>query len=120
MKTITSKEALLKKLKKNNLLFFNNKFYLSDFHRTKVGNVLSNKLIQERILEPAHAMKAWFESEFQIRKPVGEHNGVNIFYDHKRQQFFFKVKKGGYDLDTFQDCCKKLDYLKNLGEKLTA
>jgi len=118
MKTITSKEALLKKLKKENILTDGHIFYLTDFHRTKVGRVLVEKMISERVVEPANQMKKWFEKEWKLREPVGEYLGVKIFKDHIRNQFFFRVKKGTYDIDTYQICIEKLQYLKRLGEKL--
>lgn len=118
MKTITSKEALLKKLNKENILSNGHICYLTDFHKTKCGKVLVNKLITERILEKTSGIASWFETEWKLRKPVGEHNGVEIFFDHIRNQFFFRVKKGTYDIDTYERCINKLDYLKNLGEPL--
>ncbi|WP_432221279.1 hypothetical protein ACRASX_11165 [Flavobacterium sp. TMP13] len=119
MKTITSKTELLKKLKKENILYNGRICYLTDFHKTKCGKVLVNKLIVERVLEPANQMKQWFESEWKLRKAVGVHHGVEIFHDAQRNQFFFRVPKGVYDIDTYQYCIEKLDYLKNLGEKLS-
>jgi hypothetical protein len=119
MKTITSKEVLLKKLKKENILSNGRICYLTDFHKTKCSKVLVSKLITDRVLETTKGLGSWFESEWRLRKPVGTHNGVDIFHDQVRNQFFFKVKKGAYDIDTYQDCIKKLDYLKNLGEKLS-
>lgn len=118
MKTIISLVELVKKLKKNNLLTDGHIFYLSDFHKSKVGKAVATRIIKERIVEPTTAMKHWFENEWSLRKPVGEHNGVAIFYDNQRKQFFFAVKKGVYDIDTYEYCVQKLDYLKNLGEKL--
>jgi hypothetical protein len=119
MKTITSREILLKKLKKENILSNGHICYLTDFHKTKCGKALVNKLISERVLEATKGLGSWFESEWKLRKPVGSHNGVEIFYDQTRNQFFFRVKKGTYDIDTYQYCIEKLDYLKNLGEKLS-
>jgi len=118
MKSITSKEVLLKKLKKENILSNGQIYYLTDFHKTKCGRALVVKLINERVLEKTTGNASWFETEWKLRKPVGNHNGVDIFFDKTRNQFFFKVKKGTYDIDTYQYCIDKLDYLKNLGEKL--
>lgn len=118
MRAITSREAILKKLKKENILTDGHIFYLTDFHKTKVGSVLVNKLFQERIIEETNGLKHWFEREFKLRERVGQHNDVDIFYDHKRKQYFFRVKKGVYDMDEYSLCVKKLDYLKGLGEKL--
>lgn len=53
-----------------------------------------------------------------MSKPVGEHEGVEIFFSNQRNQFFFNVKKGRYDLDTYQICINKINYLKRLGEPL--
>ena len=118
MKTITSKVELLKKLKKENLLSNGNIYYLTDFHKTKCSKALAIKLIEDRTLEETNALSSWFEKEWRLRKPVGVHNGVDIFFDNRRNQFFFRVPKGVYDIDTYQYCVQKLDYLKNLGEKL--
>lgn len=118
MKAITSKVELLKKLKKHNVLSNGRICYLSDFHKTKCGKALVIKLIEDRTLEETKEMGSWFEKEFKIRKPVGNHNGVDIFFDNQRNQFFFKVPKGVYDIDTYEYCLQKLDYLKNWGEKL--
>jgi hypothetical protein len=118
MKTITSKVELLKKLKKDNVLSNGKICYLTDFHKTKCGKSLVIKLIEDRTLEEAKALGSWFEKEFRLRKPVGAHNGVDIFFDEQRNQFFFRVPKGVYDIDTYEYCVQKLDYLKNLGEKL--
>ena len=118
MKTITNKKVLLKKLEKENILSNGKIFYLTDFHKTKCGKVLVTKLIAHRILEPGKALGSWFESEWRLRKAVGTHNGVAIFFDNQRNQFFFRVPKGVYDIETYQYCISKLDYLKNLGEKL--
>ncbi|MDA6072063.1 hypothetical protein NJT12_20770 [Flavobacterium sp. AC] len=118
MKTITSKEALLKKLKRQNILSNGHIWYLTDFHKTKCGKVLVEKLIQDRTLEETKGYAAWFETEWKLRKPVGNHLGVDIFLDETRNQYFFKVKKGVYDIDTYQYCIEKLDYLNRLGEKL--
>lgn len=118
MKTITSKVELLKKLKKENVLSNGKIFYLSDFHKTKCGKALVVKLIEDRTLEKTSALGSWFEKEWRLRKSVGTHNGVDIFFDNQRNQFFFRVSKGVYDIDTYEYCIQKLDYLKNLGEKL--
>ncbi|MEO6176800.1 MAG: hypothetical protein ABIP27_16735 [Flavobacterium circumlabens] len=118
MRAITKTITILKKLEKENILFNGHIFYLTDFHKTKIGYAVANKLIEERVLEETVGNGAWFEKEWKIRKPVGEHLGVKIFYDHWRKQFFFKVKKGVYDLELFEYCVKKIDYLKNLGEDL--
>lgn len=118
MKTITSKIELLNKLKKRNILSDGHICYLSDFHKTKCGKVLVIKLIQDRTLEETNQTASWFEKEWKLRKPVGTHNGVDIFFDNQRNQFFFRVPKGVYDIDTYEYCIQKLDYLKNLGEKL--
>lgn len=118
MRAITSKEVLLKKLKKQNILSDGHICYLTDFHKTKCGKVLVFKLIANRVLERTTGNAKWFEAEWKLRKAVGQHNGVDIFHDYVRNQFFFRVKKGTYDIDTYEDCIKKLDYLKNLGEKL--
>ena len=118
MKTITSKVELLKKLKKENVLSNGKIFYLSDFHKTKCGKALVVKLIEDRTLEKTRALGSWFEKEWRLRKSVGTHNGVDIFFDNQRNQFFFRVSKGVYDIDTYEYCIQKLDYLKNLGEKL--
>ncbi|MBS7232479.1 hypothetical protein KHA90_15780 [Flavobacterium psychroterrae] len=119
MKIITSKETLLKKLKKENILSNGRICYLTDFHKTKCGKVLVEKLIKDRTLEKTRGYGAWFETEWKLRKPVGNHLGVDIFLDHTRNQYFFKVKKGVYDIDTYQYCIAKLEYLNKLGEKLT-
>lgn len=118
MKTITSKVELLKKLKKENILSNGKICYLTDFHKTKCGKALVIKLINDRTLQETKALGSWFEKEWKLRKPIGTHNGVEIFEDHERKQFFFRVPKGTYDIDTYQQCCNKLDYLKNFGEKL--
>lgn len=118
MKTITSKVELLKKLKKQNVLSNGAICYLSDFHKTKCGKVLITKLIQDRTLEETRQTASWFEKEWKLRAPVGTHHEVAIYFDNKRNQYFFKVPKGTYDIDTYQYCIQKLDYLKNLGEKL--
>lgn len=68
MKTITSKEKLKIKLKKNNLLHSMGKFYLSDFHRTSVGRVLSEKMIMSGELEKTRALGRWFEDEYRLTK----------------------------------------------------
>lgn len=118
MKAITSKEVLLKKLKKQNILSNGTICYLTDFHKTEIGKALVFKLINERILEKTSGSASWFETEWKLRKPVGEHEGVEIFFCHQRNQFFFDVKKGQYDLETYQICINKIDYLKRLGEPL--
>ena len=118
MKSITSLKEVMKKLQKQNLLTDGRIFYLTDFHKTKIGNSVASKLIQQRVLEPTKAMGSWFEKEWTIRKPVGEHLGVKIYYDHLRKQYFFRVKKGVYDLELFEHCVNKLDYLNKLGENL--
>lgn len=120
MKAITKTITVLKKLEKHNLLTDGHIWYLTDFHKTKIGNAVANKLIKERILEETRGNGSWFEREWKIRKPVGEHLGVKIFYDHIRKQFFFEVKKGVYDLELFEYCVSKINYLKNLGENLKA
>ncbi|BFM42702.1 hypothetical protein CFS9_13430 [Flavobacterium sp. CFS9] len=118
MRAITSKELLLKKLKKENVLSDGHICYLTDFHKTKCGKSLVTKLINDRILEKTSGNAKWFETEWKLRKPVGNHLGVDIFYDLIRNQFFFRVKKGTYDLDTYEICINKLNYLNNLKEKL--
>lgn len=118
MKAITSKEVLLKKLKKENILSDGHICYLNDFHKTKCGKVLVLKLINDRTLEKTSGHAKWFETEWKLRKPVGEHEGVCIFFDQVRNQYFFSVKKGTYDLETYQICVDKIDYLKRLGENL--
>ncbi|MGM8362108.1 hypothetical protein ACSV4D_09360 [Flavobacterium sp. ARAG 55.4] len=118
MRAITSKEELLKKLKKENILSDGHICYLTNFHKTKVGKVLVLKLIRERVLEKTVGMGSWFETQWKLRKPVGTHQGVEIFEDQQRNQFFFRVPKGVYDIDTYELCIKKIEYLKNLGEKL--
>ncbi|TWP30531.1 hypothetical protein ETU09_00590 [Apibacter muscae] len=70
MKTITSKSKLLDKLKKNNLLTNGVIFYLSDFHRTKVGKSVANKIICENLVIPTHAMCSWFEREWKLNKEL--------------------------------------------------
>jgi hypothetical protein len=119
MKAITGLTELVKKLNKNNLITDGHIFYLSNFHKSKVGNSVANRLIRERIVERTKALSHWFEVEWKLRKPVGMHEGVCIFYDHDRNQYFFSVKKGTYDLETFKICVDKIDYLKRLGEKLS-
>lgn len=118
MKAITSKQEVLKKLKKQNILSDGHICYLTDFHKTKVSKALVIKLINERVLEKTSGNNNWFESEFKLREPVGKHNGVDIFHDQIRNQFFFRVPKGTYDINTYQYCVEKLDYLKKIGEKL--
>lgn len=118
MRAITSKEVLLKKLKKEHILSDGHICYLTDFHKTKVGKALVHKLINERILEKTSGIASWFESQWKLRESVGTHNGVDIYFDQQRNQFFFRVPKGVYDIDTYEYCVQKLDYLKNLGEKL--
>lgn len=118
MKAITSREVLLKKLKKENILSDGHTCYLTDFHKTKIGKVLVLKLINERVLEKTAGNNSWFETEWRLRLPVGEHLGVKIYHDATRNQYFFSVKKGTYDLDLYQYCVDKLDYLNRLGENL--
>ncbi len=118
MKTITSKQTLLKKLKTHHILSDGHICYLTDFHKTKCGKVLVNKLITDRTLVKTSGNAKWFESEWKLRKPVGNYLGVDIFEDQQRNQFFFKVKKGTYDIDTYQYCIDKIDYLNRLGENL--
>lgn len=118
MKTITSKGALLKKLKKEDILSNGSICYLTDFHKTKVSKALVEKLINDRTLEKTTGYAAWFETQWKLRKPVGSHLGVEIFHDFTRKQFFFRVKKGVYDMDLYQYCIDKIDYLNRLGEKL--
>lgn len=118
MKAITSRQELYKKLKKEHILSDGHICYLTDFHKTKVGKALVLKLINERVLEKTSGMNHWFETQWKLREPVGKHNGVDIFHDHNRNQFFFRVPKGTYDIDTYQYCIEKLDYLKRKGEKL--
>ncbi len=118
MKAITSLTQVIKKLQKQNLLTDGHIFYLSDFHKTKIGNSVANKLISLRIVEATKGLGSWFEKEWKLRKPVGEHLGVKIYYDQSRNQFFFDVKKGQYDLDLYEYCINKIDYLHRLGEKL--
>lgn len=118
MKAITSQAAVLKKLKKQNILTNGLIFYLSDFHKTKIGTAVATKLINQRIVETTRGFGSWFETEYKLRNPVGEHLGVKIYFDHSRNQFFFRVKKGVYDLETFQICVDKLEYLNRLGENL--
>lgn len=118
MKAITSLVQVIKKLQKQNLLTDGHIFYLSDFHKTKIGNSVANKLISQRIVEESTGLGSWFEKEWKLRKPVGEHLGVKIYYDNTRKQFFFAVKKGEYDLDLYEHCINKIDYLNRLGEKL--
>lgn len=118
MKALTSQIQVIKKLQKQNLITDGRIFYLSDFHKTKIGNALSNKLISQRIVEETKGLSRWFEKEYKLRKPVGEHLGVKIFFDKKRNQFFFAVKKEVFDLDLYQKCIDKIDYLNRLGENL--
>lgn len=118
MRAITSKEVLLKKLKKENILSDGNICYLTDFHKTKIGKALVLKLIKERVLEKTSGNNSWFETEWKLRKPVGKHEGVEIFFCNQRNQFFFNVKKGQYDIETYERCIDKIDYLKRLGEPL--
>lgn len=80
MKAIISEKELLKKLKKENILSNGHIYYLTDFHKTKCGNALVAKLIQKRVLEKTSGNASWFENEWKLRKPVGNHNGVDIFY----------------------------------------
>ena len=68
MKAITSKEKLLRKLDKNNLLTDGFIFYLSDFIKQKVGKALVNKLINDKTLELATYKNHWFETSFKIKK----------------------------------------------------
>ena len=119
MKTITARKELLKKLEKNHLITDGNIFYLSDFHKQKVGNSISQKLINERILEPTAVNVHWFEKAFKIRKSIGTYLSVKIFKDDQRNQFFFSVKKGVYYIDTYDLCIQKLDYLNALNEPLS-
>lgn len=118
MKTITSKKELLKKLQKENILSNGKICYLTDFHKTKCGTALVIKLINDRTLQETKELGSWFEKEWKLRKPIGTHEGIEIFEDYDRKQFFFRVPKGVYDIDTYQLCLKKIDYLKNLEEKL--
>lgn len=118
MRAITNKEEVLKKLKKQNILSDGKICYLTDFHKTKISKALVLKLINERVLQKTSGNNHWFETEWELRKPVGKHNDVDIFQDLIRNQFFFRVPKGTYDIDTYQYCIEKLDYLKRIGEKL--
>jgi hypothetical protein len=118
MKSITKLTEVIKKLQKENLLSDGHIFYLTDFHKTKIGNSVANKLISTRIVEETKGLGSWFEKEWRFRKPVGEHLGVKIYFDKTRNQFFFAVKKGEYDLDLYEYCINKIDYLNRLGEKL--
>ncbi|MDI3319146.1 hypothetical protein [Pinibacter soli] len=118
MRAITSKEKLLLKLKKNNLLTDGNIFYLSDFHKTTVGNALATKLIDHWEVEPTSAMKNWFETEWKLRKPVGKHKGVNVFHNDITGSFFFNVKKGRYLKGSYKECIEKIDYLDAIKEPL--
>lgn len=68
MKAITSKAKLLAKLKKNNLLHSCGRYYLSDFHKSNVGQAVANKVINEKLVEPTRAMASWFEDEWKLKK----------------------------------------------------
>lgn len=118
MKAITSKVELLKKLKKEDILSNGHICYLTNFHKTKCSKTLVLKLIDERVLEKTSGFAMWFETQWKLRKAVGVHNGVEIFQDIQRNQYFFRVPKGTYDKATYKCCINKLDYLKKLGEKL--
>ena len=118
MKSITKLTEVIKKLQKQNLVTDGHIFYLSDFHKTKIGNAVANKIINQRLVEPTTECCSWFEKEWKFRKPVGEHLGVKIYHDNQRNQFFFSVKKGTYDLDLYKYCIDKIEYLNRLGEKL--
>ncbi len=118
MKTITSKEKLLKKLKSNNLVTNGHIYYLSDFHKTKVGKSVSHKLITQRIVEPTVGTEHWFEKSYKLRKEVGKHKGVPIFKEDQQNHFFFFVKKGEYIKETYQRCIDKIDYLDAINEPL--
>ena len=66
MKAITSKEKLLKKLKKNNLVTATgNEWYLDDFHKSSVGRVVANKVITEGLVVQAHR-PSWFETAYKL------------------------------------------------------
>lgn len=68
MKAITSKKKVLDKLKKNNLIYNGTVFYLSDFHKTKVGNVVASKIISEGLVTTTRALSHWFEKEWKLVK----------------------------------------------------
>lgn len=68
MKSITSKEKLKLKMKKNNLLHSMGKYYLSDFHRTSVGKALSEKMIISGEIEKTRALGQWFEDEYRLTR----------------------------------------------------
>lgn len=118
MKPIRGKSELEKKLKKNTLLFDGHKYYLSDFHHTTVSRALAVWFIETRRVEVWSAWKKWFEQEWRWRKPVGNYLGVDIFRDDVGGRFFFRVKKGTYDMDTYDQCRHKIDYLYKLSEPL--
>lgn len=67
MRAITSKEKLLKKLQKNNLVTNGFQFYLSDFHKSSVGKVVANKIINEGLVEETYR-PSWFEIAYRLIK----------------------------------------------------
>lgn len=118
MRAITSREKVLQKIKRNNLISDGHIYYLSDFHKTKIGTVIAEKLISEKIVEPTKAISHWFEKEWRYRRPVGTHKGVAIFSDTQNGNFFFHVPKGEYVISTYKACIDKIDYLINIGERV--
>lgn len=66
MRAITSKEKLIKKLKKHNLVTNGFRFYLSDFHNSSVGKVVATKLINEELVEETYE-PSWFEKSYKLK-----------------------------------------------------
>lgn len=118
MRAITSRTEVLKKLKKNNLLHHAGMYYLSDFHHTKIGKSIAEKLISEKKLEPTKAVGHWFEDEWRLMRPVNKYRGVDIFKDSQNNNYFFYVPKGEYVMASYKYCVEKIDYLINIGEKV--
>jgi hypothetical protein len=69
MKAITSKEKLLKALKKNSLITCGrNIWYLSDFHKSSVGQSVANRVISEGLVEQTTCGVSWFEIAYKLKK----------------------------------------------------
>lgn len=51
---------------------------------------------------------------------VGERHGVLIYHDVIKSRFFFRVKRGQYEMRSYDYCVEKIDYLKNIGQSLEA
>jgi len=67
MKAITSKEKLLLKLKKHNLIHSIDRYVLSDYHKSPVGRVVAEKVISEELVTPTKALSSWFEKEWKLK-----------------------------------------------------